>query len=342
MAEKRDFNKILEFLEDQHRHDLAVHLFLAHLLHRVNPSFPQKKWASWPMAPSKVPEVPDIYEDSIENQKSSNLPIDVPAEALDEQLAMSFKRSLLTITIEKKRLLDLPNAVLMNAINDVVERKVRAKLAAKNLSVNPNHRRSLNRALSLKIADRVSRTLWRLQKRNAQLGKTALLSSWQDVQISNVLGRSKLDRAPVESYRKSYEEARALFMERREHYQYDETPYGSDFESDSDGDPNFVMTAPDFDIEHHLEAIKNEGTMPFSATNGDASTELEKQKADFEEKERVFTAVWNDAATTTQLSYFPDNAASYKISEGPMAKEREDTLATNKLDKHDYQIHFTK
>lgn len=341
MAEKRDFNKILEFLEDEHRHDLAVHLYLAYLLHRVNPSFPQSKWASWPMASSKVPEVPDIYEDTLEDQKSLLPTSHVSAEPLDEQLAMSFKRSLLGITVEKKRLRDLPNAVLLNAINDIVEQKIKQKLASKGLSPNPNFNRSLNRALSLKIADRASRTLWRLERRNSYRNKKTLLNTWQDVQIANMLGRSKQDRAPVASYRRSYEQARALFMERRKHYQYDESLYGSDAESDSDTDPNFVMTAPEFDIEHHLDAIKQEGTMRFS-TNTDPSAELNVHKRAFEEKESIFAAFWNEAAAASQLSYASDNSNSYKIHGGPLAKEREDTLATNSLSKRDYRIHFTK
>lgn len=341
MAEKRDFNKILEYLEDEHRHDLAVHLYLAHLLHRVNPSFPQSKWASWPMASTKVPEVPDIYEDTLEDQKSLIPAPHVSVEPLDEQLAMSFKRSLLGITVEKKRLRDLPNAVLLNAINDIVEQKIKQKLASKGLSPNPNFNRSLNRAISLKIADRASRTLWRLEKQNSYRNKKALLNTWQDVQIANMLGRSKQDRAPVASYRKSYEQARALFMERKEQYQYDDSLYGSDAESDSDSDPNFVMTAPEFDIEHHLDAIKQEGTLPFN-TNTDPSAELDVRKREFEEKESIFTAFWNEAAASSQLSYASDNPNSYKIPEGPLAKEREDTLATNLLSKKDYRIHFTK
>ncbi|KAF3986661.1 hypothetical protein FT663_03045 [Candidozyma haemuli var. vulneris] len=340
MDEKRDYNKILEFLEDEHRHDLALHLFSAHLLHRVNPSFPQKKWSSWPMGRSKVPEVHDVYEDSIEDQKRVQYEKMNP-EPVDEQFAMSFKRSQSNMMVAKKKSKDLPNAVLVNAINDIVEQTIKRKLSQQKLSLDLDHKLSANRALSLRIADRVSRTLWRLQKRNAFKTSKMSANNWQDVQIANVLGRSRTDKAPIESYRRSYETARSLFMERHEQYQYDDSPYGSEAETDSDNDPNFVMTAPEFEVEHHLEAIDKEATMP-SKQKTDPQAELAKRKVEFQTKEAIFTSCWDDAASTSVLSFAPDNSVPYKVHSGPLSEEREDILATNVVNKKDYQIHFTK
>lgn len=341
MAERRDINKILEFLEDDHRHDLALHLFLTHLLHRVNPYFPRREWSSWPMPSSEVPEVPDIYEDTIENQNMHKLPGNDSLEEPDDQFAMSFKRVFLDFIVKRKREGHLPNAVLINAIAEVLEQKLDQKLASKGISAKPDHHMELQRVLALKIANRVSRTLGRLQKINANKSVSMRLSTWQDVQIANILSRPKTERALLASYRKSYETARTLFVERDQEYEYDSTPYGSEADSDSEEDDGLVSTVPPFDVDHHLEAIEKEETMPIKVNAEKASAELSERKFQFLEKEKIFVSAWDEAALASQLSYHHDNKAPFKTS-GSMQREKEKALAKTTLDADDYRIHFTK
>lgn len=341
MDEKRDFRKILEYLDDEHRHDLALHLYVTHLLRRVNPYFPHGNWSSWPLPPSRVPEVMDKYEDTLERHTRVLAENEVGSRPLEDQFYVSFKRHQLKITVQQKRKEQLPNPVLVNAIHDVVQRKIRMKLNTRGLSLDVNHKSNTCRALSLQIANRLSRVLWKLLKNRISRRKNILLKTWQDVQIANVMGRSKSERARLISYRVSYEQARAIFMEHTQSYEYDSSAYASDVESDSNGDPNFVLTTPDFKVEHHLSAIENEGTMPFKSKR-DAITELERRRADFERKEQLFINIWDDAATSSQHSFAADNAASYKITSGVMKKEREAVLTSNILGKDDYQIQFTK
>lgn len=70
MNEVRGLEKEIEHLEDTHRHDLAIHLYLTFLLHQINPLFPSEKWASWPQRNVTDPTVYEDYEDGLLNQEN--------------------------------------------------------------------------------------------------------------------------------------------------------------------------------------------------------------------------------------------------------------------------------
>lgn len=56
MANKREIDTILENLEEEYTHDLAIHLYSTHLLHQVDPIFPRQNWSSWPQPFDTVPD----------------------------------------------------------------------------------------------------------------------------------------------------------------------------------------------------------------------------------------------------------------------------------------------
>ncbi|KAG7194132.1 uncharacterized protein KQ657_004840 [Scheffersomyces spartinae] len=56
MATRKDREEVLTAVEHTYRHDLPVHLYTAHLLHRIDPSWPNRRWTSWPLSDSKVPD----------------------------------------------------------------------------------------------------------------------------------------------------------------------------------------------------------------------------------------------------------------------------------------------
>lgn len=82
MSTKADRTTILDALEDDYRHDLAIHLYSSYLLHSLNPLFPKKNWASWPLPPLEVPDPQTTtnYVDS--NSFVNEFPIDINGEKL--------------------------------------------------------------------------------------------------------------------------------------------------------------------------------------------------------------------------------------------------------------------
>lgn len=67
MANKKDAHQILELIEDQYQRDLALHLYSTFLLHQIDPVFPRKKWAAWPLPKEEVPDPLNtrLYVDSV-------------------------------------------------------------------------------------------------------------------------------------------------------------------------------------------------------------------------------------------------------------------------------------
>ncbi|CDK27723.1 unnamed protein product [Kuraishia capsulata CBS 1993] len=53
---KTDAVKVVEVLEDDFRHDLAVHLYSVFLLHLKNPSEPKPSFTRWPLSWEEVPD----------------------------------------------------------------------------------------------------------------------------------------------------------------------------------------------------------------------------------------------------------------------------------------------
>ncbi|CDR39001.1 CYFA0S02e10396g1_1 [Cyberlindnera fabianii] len=69
---RRDARQVLKELEDEYRHDLGVHLYSTHLLHLMNPKFPYRGYAAWPLAADTVPDPGNLNKfvqepDEVEN-----------------------------------------------------------------------------------------------------------------------------------------------------------------------------------------------------------------------------------------------------------------------------------
>lgn len=90
MATRKDREEVLDEVEDAFRHDLPVHLYATHLLHRIDPLWPSRIWTSWPLPASRVPDprtavtyadniVPEGFFDSDIDQSDS-----VPSDSNDD------------------------------------------------------------------------------------------------------------------------------------------------------------------------------------------------------------------------------------------------------------------
>ncbi|ODQ82355.1 hypothetical protein BABINDRAFT_158970 [Babjeviella inositovora NRRL Y-12698] len=56
MSEKKDVTSLLQSIEDDYRHDLAIHLYSTYLLHLKDPFFPRRGWSGWPLTYTDVPD----------------------------------------------------------------------------------------------------------------------------------------------------------------------------------------------------------------------------------------------------------------------------------------------
>lgn len=56
MSTKKEREVILNSIEDEYRHDLSLHLYSTFLFHQINPLFPRRNWASWPLPFDRVPD----------------------------------------------------------------------------------------------------------------------------------------------------------------------------------------------------------------------------------------------------------------------------------------------
>lgn len=344
--QNRDFTKILEFLEDQHRHDVPVHLLLTHLLHRVNPNFPPPSWANWPKPPDEVPVPKDNYADSplVEAElctgdmaEKDDKIVDYPNDRnAQEWAALAFKRSSRKINISRK----LPhhkahNEMLFHAIHSTVIRRIRQKCshARDRLSDDGDVASETAGEIALTIYSRLRRLLKELRKAKARP------RTWQDIHIANILSRSRSILPDVDSYKESYDDARHLFHDLDYQHHYDALHYENDSrEPASDDENDYVATVPKFNVRHHLDTIN--GNDDLDKTQKLAEEELDRRKKRFEKLDDLFRHLWNEAAQLAQISWQNNYAPVYKITEGPHAPLRS-IMLSKPLQKDDFTINFT-
>lgn len=67
MSSQKEINDVIRNIEEDYRHDLALHLYSTFLLHRINPLFPRRNWSSWPLPMGQVPDpkTSKLYCDSL-------------------------------------------------------------------------------------------------------------------------------------------------------------------------------------------------------------------------------------------------------------------------------------
>lgn len=55
MGDRKDFTEVLDSLESEYSKDLSLHLYSTRLARRVDPYYPNKHWAAWPLHIDEVP-----------------------------------------------------------------------------------------------------------------------------------------------------------------------------------------------------------------------------------------------------------------------------------------------
>lgn len=318
----RDFESEIGNLENIHRHDLAVHLYLAHLLHRVNPLFPAEKWASWPQKIATDPTVYEDYTDSIigpqndfvtisvnedlpvsDNQATLN--IDSNDSGVDSDYKTVFFRSGSVKLNKLQRLKSHPKALLVNEMHALLQRRIRRRFALSNpkkLSSVIDAELPLLRDMALQMANRMGRTIARLKQQrllskisaedkpflDSHVYRKYYKQNWQDVVTADLRSCSRAKRVELRRLRELYTKCRRLFHEESYKYEYDAADY--------DGD-----SVPEFDAEEHLAAIQADPAYNISPL--DPTQLLQDAKKVQAYKENFFIKLWDLAAMGQQFSY---------------------------------------
>lgn len=298
-----DHTKLLEDLEDSHRLDLAVHLYLAHLLHRVNPAFPDRLWTSWPQPPEEavdpvlkeyedllVPETFRDFQDGVERKvadfeptKFQNTPIDF--EARKFYFVRSKREAVLSIARRSKH---NPKALMLNEIHaslqKVIYRKA-GKLAGKGLKVNLDNT-ILSKGLAVKLANRLDKLFNEL--RNRGYGHSHIKSSWQEVLMASML-IPELNGVPdLKSYKRSYIQLNEMFLHRPYKYEYDDEQYGPG------------QAVPEFDVAEHLNSLQEWNV---KATTSTALDLYRRREMDIKRKDAVIRGIYKLKLQARQLSH---------------------------------------
>lgn len=319
----RDFFRTIEAIEDEHRHDLLVHLYLAFLLHRINPFFPPPKWSAWPLPLDKVPDPRELYEDFAvdelfrqehdENSEMDPKEIDL-SNLIGEDMKFKFKRARLKVVVAHKRQkLSNSKALVVNEIHSLLERTIRKKVSGKNLQLSLEPNSKVTKHLALQLANKLNKVLAEVAQ--STLRKKQSLKTWQDILIANLM-HDHGEVLNVASCKTIYEKAREMFVNPQYNYQYDAFQYGSDLDTE----------VPEFDVEEHLQAIEDEEALPVPRPA------LEVLKGKTEEatlKENLYVELWNQRVRASQLSWKDcdrQNMDKYK-PEGSYSSEKKSALA---------------
>lgn len=363
----KDFENEVEHLETTQRHDLAVHLYLTHLLHRVNPLFPLEKWALWPQKTVIDPSVLEDFEDGLlglqNDYNESDVQLnsqDIPqthvegsnnASESDSGVDSDFKTLFFRPTAGAVRLRKLhrrklhAKASLVNEMHALVQKRIAQKLASKHphLATTPiDADLPVLRHMALQMANRMGRVVEKIkQQRNmAKLSsgdkqylepatyRRFYKQNWQDVVTADLRSDDRSSLVDVKRLRELYTKCRKLFHEVQYKYEYDPAEYGDD------------ESVPDFELTEHLEAIQKDseyGLLPL-----DALRILRDRKKLEALKEELFINLWNQAGEARQLSYKREDNPGYGGDPALTEMEEEVTKALykNGLRPDDFELPF--
>lgn len=328
MSETKEFDKQIEYLEAGQRHDLAVHLYLAFLLHQINPLFPHKNWSSWPQKTVADPTIINDYEDNMidskhqfddgpplqeQDEESEKQEISHNASDLDtgddsDHKTVFFRPGLGAIKLRNlpRRRVN-PKVTLVNEMHALLLRRISRKLRAEGRGCSPIDEDSpVLKNMALQMANRMGH-VFDLLKRQRRMNKLAkdekhfipadvyrqyFKQNWQDVVTADLKSNNRNQVANLRRLRQVYTRCRGYFKDVAYDYEYDEDDY-------DDGE------APLFDVENHLRAIEDDSDSP--AVPAPLSRLLQERKKIEEHKEQVFIKLWDLAGLACSVSYRQDD-----------------------------------
>lgn len=337
--EKRDFNQILDSLEDNYRHDLAVHLYLTFLSHKVNPHFPGPNWASWPLDKSELPDLAryNRYEDQLDEAfvgdttpvspqlKNTDEPRPVTKEMVDDLFS---KKQQLSVRCQNSSPV-APNSLLLNELQALVLRKVHQKANLKRregVDLTTDENNELTQQMALRLAHKLQGLLENLSTAKFSSRK----GTWQDVHLQALVYRDHGKPVSIKSERKSYARSKRLFRDVKFNYEYLLDQYHASGEEEIDSDI-------EFDVNHHLEALDTQMQVKRRRRITPSVELLEKAKQKEDHKEHVFSRLCSEAECALNLSWKKtDLFTKLTSSETHLSGERAEAVTTSTLSALDY------
>lgn len=326
--ENRDFVAVVEDLEESQRRDLAVHLYLTFLLHRVNPYFPTEKWASWPVPLERVVDpqahggyedeaVADSFRESYDKPQWSHRKPEVQPILLDdekEELKFASERCQGAVSVSHKRVSKTnPKAVLANEMHAALQRaiyKKASRLAKPGQRVSVGETKIANQ-MALKLANRLDKVLYTLKSQGTR--RAFHTKTWQDVLIANLQTDGYGEVIDLASNKRAYSGAKKLFKDPKYNYEYDSLHYGDGISGEA---------IPAFDLAHHMTTITEESRIQFPKSRPPLEV-LETLEKEIEMKEHVFWTLYNQKKAARGLSWKESDILSdYEPPEGEFDDER--------------------
>ena len=213
MSTKKEREVILNSIEDEYRHDLSLHLYSTFLLHQINPLFPRRNWASWPLPFDKVPDprssktfvdseicldqFDDIdHETNVNREKELDMRERVSTDDEDEsedigdddELSMKdeiihdskHKRYMRIRSVATKETLSNSKVDIMIELHALLEKKIHSKLKnvadQRNLTMSTDVSSAMTNEVCKKLANKVDHLVNNIINFQKQ-GKTRLSSS---------------------------------------------------------------------------------------------------------------------------------------------------------------------
>mmetsp|Transcript_6877 Transcript_6877/g.8736 ORF Transcript_6877/g.8736 Transcript_6877/m.8736 type:complete len:411 (-) Transcript_6877:1315-2547(-) len=210
MSTKKEREVILNSLEDEYRHDLSIHLYSTFLFHQINPLFPRRNWASWPLPFERVPdprsnktfvdsEICIDQFDDIDHETNVNNS-DITKQELtddedesedtgsDDEIATKevvihenkHKRYMRIRSVATRETLSNSKVDIMIELHALLEKKIHERLKAvadkKNLTMSPDISSKMTNEVCKKLANKVDHLVNNIISFQKQ-GQTRLSSS---------------------------------------------------------------------------------------------------------------------------------------------------------------------
>ncbi|CUM66918.1 uncharacterized protein PRCAT00004603001 [Priceomyces carsonii] len=320
MTTKAERDSVIESLEEEYREDLAIHLYSTFLLHQINPIFPRRNWASWPLSINEVPDPRNTlkYADNIVSEGQFNLDIDKDeklGEKRDESSESSEDESLAsdessfdsdervdTMLAMKIRSVSFSESLtnskadLINELNSLVERKVNEKIKSSlhhDMETSPAISGKISKDISMAIANKVDKVLNQVlifgrastSKSTAKRKFTRLLS-WQDIIMAGMNSELTLKvKFPISLYEQLYEKCEKLFENVNYNYEFDDDDNNDDDDDDDDEglSDRILGSKQKFSREEYLDLLEEENSS--NATYNDLKGQIHnRQSSDLKHK----------------------------------------------------------
>ncbi|CAK7899599.1 hypothetical protein CAAN3_04S06810 [[Candida] anglica] len=264
MANKRERAVILDAIEDEYRHDLALHLYSTFLLHQINPFFPRRNWASWPVPFEQVPDpgtekkyvLPENIQKGATIMPSFGV---LGGGSIKRQLSIEpeeddtlFNEQYVPITsiIISETLTD-PLEDLRIELKALLERKIQDKLRARGKTsateIQEHLLDSMVNKMMTKITGTLDTTLGSRLEASRAPNSTRLLN-WQDIIAARIYSEEEQNcRIDTNHLKQVYTKCEKLFRHHNYKYEYEDNEDLSDEE----------CIQPEFEVNSYLDHVES-------------------------------------------------------------------------------------